>query len=132
MASDLEVFVREALMQGASKDRIAATLGEAGWSSEQVSRALLAYADTAFVVPVPRPRATLSAREAFFYLVLFASLYTAAWSLGDLLFDLLNRALPDAADSAYMSTRLDESMRWSTGHWSVPSMAGRYLRPDST
>ena len=114
MASELESFVREALMKGASKDRIAATLGEAGWSSEQVSRALLAYADTAFVVPVPRPRATLSAREAFFYLVLFASLYTAAWSLGDLLFEMLNRALPDAADPAYMATRLDESMRWST------------------
>ena len=114
MASELESFVREALMKGASKDRIAATLGEAGWSSEQVSRALLAYADTEFVVPVPRPRATLSAREAFFYLVLFASLYTAAWSLGDLLFEMLNRALPDAADPAYMATRLDESMRWST------------------
>jgi len=114
MASELESFVREALMKGASKDRIAATLGEAGWSSEQVSRALLAYADTAFVVPVPRPRATLSAREAFFYLVLFASLYAAAWSLGDLLFEMLNRALPDAADPAYMATRLDESMRWST------------------
>ena len=114
MASDLELFVREALMKGASKERIAATLGEAGWSSEQVSRALLAYADTAFVVPVPRPRATLSAREAFFYLVLFAALYTAAWSLGSLLFDMLNRALPDAADSTYMARRIDESMRWST------------------
>jgi hypothetical protein len=114
MASDLELFVREALMKGASKDHIASTLGEAGWSSEQVSRALLAYADTAFVVPVPRPRAALSAREAFFYLVLFASLYTAAWSIGDLLFDMLNRALPDAADSTYMASRLVESMRWST------------------
>lgn len=114
MASDLELFVREALMKGASKERIAATLGEAGWSSEQVSRALLAYADTAFVVPVPRPRATLSAREAFFYLVLFAALYTAAWSLGSLLFDMLNRALPDAADSTYMARRIDEAMRWST------------------
>ena len=114
MASDLELFVREALMKGASKEQIAATLGEAGWSSEQVSRALLAYADTAFVVPVPRPRATLSAREAFFYLVLFAALYTAAWSLGSLLFDMLNRVLPDAADQDWVSARALESMRWST------------------
>ena len=111
---DLEQFVRESLLKGASKERIAATLSVAGWSEGQIQRALDAWDDTAFDLPVPRPRATLSAREAFFYLLLFAALYTAAWSLGSLLFDLLNRALPDAADSTYMTVRTNESMRWST------------------
>lgn len=111
---DLEQFVRDSLMKGVSKEKIAATLSVAGWSQGQIARALDAWDDAPFDVPVPRPRATLSAREAFFYLVLFASLYTAAWSLGSLLFDLLNRWMPDAADPAYVTQYSNNSMRWST------------------
>jgi hypothetical protein len=111
---DLELFVRDALAKGASKASVGTTLAAAGWTSEQVERALAAYADIDFVVPVPKPRASLSAREAFLYLVLFASLYVAAWHLGSLLFDLLNRALPDAADPAWELRRSASSMRWST------------------
>jgi hypothetical protein len=64
-------------------------------------------------VPVPKPRPYLSAREAFLYLVLFATLYVSAYHLGSLLFDLINHALPDPADQQYRLMQLGASMRWS-------------------
>ncbi len=111
---DLELFVREALSKGASKEAIEAALASAGWTPEQTRSALNAYADVAFLVPVPKPRPYLSAREAFLYLVLFATLYLSAWHLGSLLFDLINRALPDPADTRYFADNFGRSMRWST------------------
>ena len=111
---ELDLFVRDALAQGASKDEIAGVLADAAWPAEQVRSALDAYADVPFRVPVPRPRPYLSAREAFLYLVLFASLYVAAWNLGRLLFDLINHAFPDPADPQYAVQRLGSSIRWAT------------------
>lgn len=110
---ELERFVREALAQGQSKVAIAEALAAAGWPPEQAASALDAYADVAFAVPVPKPKPYLSAREAFLYLVLFATLYISAYHLGSLLFDLVNRALPDAADPAWRVTQGASSMRWS-------------------
>lgn len=111
---DLELFVREALSKGESKDAIEAALASAGWPPEQTRSVLNDYADVAFPVPVPRPRPYLSAREAFLYLILFATLYLAAYHLGSVLFDLISRAFPDPADSEYVISRLGSSMRWST------------------
>ena len=110
---DLERFVRDALSQGQSRDAIAAALDAAGWPPEQARSALDAYAAVAFPVPVPKPRPYLSAREAFLYLVLFVTLYTAAWHLGSLLFDLINQAFPDPSDTRYEYFRLGDSVRWS-------------------
>ena len=110
---DLELFVREALAVGQARPAIEAALAQAGWPPEQVGDALDAYADVAFPVPVPKPRPYLSAREAFLYLVLFATLYISAYHLGSLLFDLLNRALPDPADARYGFAGAASSMRWS-------------------
>src|SRR3546814_3146708 len=110
---ELEQFVNAALSRGESKQSVLAALSAAGWSPEQAADALDAYADVAFPVPVPRPRPYLSAREAFLYLLLFASLYVWAYHLGSLLFDLINTALPDPADSSYMRNRAGDSMRMS-------------------
>lgn len=108
----LELFVREALLQGASRQTIEAALTGAGWTAEQTRDALNAYAEVDFPVPVPKPRPYLSPREAFLYLVLFATLYLSAYHLGSLLFDFINRALPDAADPDNASRQM-QSMRWS-------------------
>jgi len=112
-SQELERFVHEALSRGESKASIAQALASAGWREDQTRGVLDAYADVPFVVPVPRPRASLSAREAFLYLVMFASLYFGTWHLGSLLFDLIGVAWPDPADSNYLS-RGDYSMRWSS------------------
>jgi len=109
---DLEAFVRDALAQGASKDAIETALTAAGWPPEQTRSALNTFADVDFPIPVPKPRPYLSAREAFLYLVLFATLYVAAYHLGSLLFDLINRAFPDPAQTHY-GIDYGRSMRWS-------------------
>ena len=109
---ELDLFVREALVQGIGKPAIERALTSAGWPPAQTRSVLSGYADVEFPVPVPMPRPYLSAREAFLYLVLFASLYLAAWNLGSLLFELINRAWPDPAVVEY-GRRGAESMRWS-------------------
>jgi len=113
-SQELERFVYDALSRGESKASIAAALAGAGWRDEQTRGVLDAYADTPYVVPVPKPRASVSAREAFLYLVMFAALYFAAWHLGSLLFDLINRAWPDPADTGYAWQSIERSIRWST------------------
>lgn len=109
---DVELFVREALAKGVSRESIESALTDAGWPLAQTRSALNGYADFEFPVPVPKPRPTLSAREAFLYLVLFATLYVTAYHLGSLLFDLINRAFPDPAAREF--GRQVESIRWST------------------
>jgi hypothetical protein len=110
-AQDLDQFVRDALLRGCSRPSIEIALTEAGWAPEQAQTALLAYAETDFAVPVPRPRPYLSAREAFLYLVMFTTLYLSAYHLGELLFELINRHFPDAA-MPYQNGRI-ENIRWS-------------------
>lgn len=112
-SQELETFVREALARGHGKAEIAEALAAAGWTPEQTRGVLDAYADVAFPVPVPRPRASLSARDAFVYLVMFATLYFAAWNLGSLLFDLINRTWPDPADTHMLWRSNDSSIRWA-------------------
>ena len=109
----LEHFVGESLGRGLSRAEIEAALAAAGWPAAQIRNALGAYADLPFPVPVPRPRPSLSSREAFLYLVLFSTLYFGAFNLGGLLFNLIDRFLPDALEPSYRSWRWDD-MRWST------------------
>jgi hypothetical protein len=135
---ELDQFIRDALSRGATKDATAQALAGAGWPEAQVRTSLDAYADVAFVVPVPKPRASLSAREAFFYLVLFSTLYVAAWNLGSLLFELIDRAFPDAVADAdrlrYMYDSSLHSIRSATASviiaFPVFLFVARYLAKD--
>jgi len=95
MSAQLDSFVRECLGRGIPRGTIRAKLAEAGWASEEVEAALAEYAEVEFEIPVPKRRAYLSARETFFYLVLFATLYTSAINAGQILFLLIERMLPD-------------------------------------
>jgi len=110
---ELDRFVHEALLRGHTREQISQTLMAAGWSSEQIRGALENWAEVPFALPVPRPRASLSAREAFLYLVLFSTLYFFCWNLGSLLFQLITYALPDAADADWRLLRLGGAIRWS-------------------
>ena len=115
--SQLVVFVDSALRAGQSRDAVRAALEQAGWSKDQVADALAHYAEVAFAVPVPRPRAQLSARDAFWYLLMFGTLYTSAYYLGDLLFGFINRAYPDAANLNYYANTteyVERGIRWAT------------------
>ncbi len=110
---DLTAFIREALNRGLPRDEIRGVLSRADWSDEEVQAALLSFAAVDFPIAVPRPRPSLSAREAFEYLVLFGTLYLCAYSLGSLLFQFINLALPDPLWSQNQIDAIPEIIRWS-------------------
>ena len=95
MGSQIDSFVRECLARGIARDTIREKLGQAGWAADEIEAALAEYAEIEFEIPVPRRRAYLPARETFFYLVLFATLYASALNAGHILFVLIERLLPD-------------------------------------
>jgi hypothetical protein len=106
--------VREALGRGVPRGDIQAALARAGWDAAQVSAALASFADEPFGIPVPKPRVSLSARDAFLYLVLFSTLYMSAVNFGSLVFDLINRAFPDVVMDGYDAARASgDGMRWA-------------------
>ncbi len=113
IADELQGFVGNGLARGLSRAEIERVLREAGWPPEQVRSALGGFAEIEFPIPVPRPKPYLSAREAFLYLVLFSTLYVSAFSLGRLLFQLINQAFPDPAAPAAVVAAVRQAIRWS-------------------
>lgn len=111
--NELYIFVEKALSSGISRSGIKEALIRAGWQSERVDKALGDFADIDFPVPVPKPRPSLSAREAFFYLLLFATLYTSAFQLGSLLFIFIDKAIPDPAQAGISGNWMDYQIRSS-------------------
>lgn len=104
MTPELNIFVKEALAKGTSRDRIKKALEDAGWQADEIRNALHAYAETDFPIPVPRRKPYLSAREAFLYLLMFLTLYWSAFSFGQLLYQFINRAFADPLQMYYGDT----------------------------
>ena len=94
----LASFVAEALAAGRSRTEIAEALERAGWTPSEARSALSAWAETEFRPPVPRPRAYVSAREAFVYALMFLALAVSAWNITSLGFALIDLWLPDPGD----------------------------------
>ena len=110
---DLTGFIREALNRGVSRDDIRGALHQADWPEDEIEAALRGFAVVDLPLAVPRPRPSLSAREAFLYLVLFGTLYVSAYSLGALLFQLTNLALPDPTWPQNLVDSIPETIRWA-------------------
>ncbi|MBL27064.1 MAG: hypothetical protein CMM50_05870 [Rhodospirillaceae bacterium] len=91
----LSAFVKDALVKGRSREEIKAALHDAGWTASEVSDAMNSWADTAFDPPIPRPRPIVTAREAFFYGLMFAALIMTAWHLTSISFRLIDIWLPE-------------------------------------
>jgi membrane protein YqaA with SNARE-associated domain len=111
LSSELVGFVKAGLERGLPREQLRDALLQAGWPSDQVSQALAGFADVQFPIPVPRPSSAASSRETFMYVVMFATLIVSAYSLGNLIFELINRMLPDPAQQAFGSTL--QAIRWS-------------------
>lgn len=114
MNAELVEFTRSALAAGKERQEISDILRRAGWVEPDIEAALDAFADITFPIPVPRPKPYLSAREVFVYLILFAALYAAAFSLGALVFELIDRGFPDPLEiqSPDFMRRSDDRIRW--------------------
>lgn len=110
---ELLSFVRDALARGLPRPQIEQVLLQAGWSKEQVNSALAKYAAVDFPIPVPRPKAYVSAKEAFLYLVLFSTLYVSAYNLNRLIFSFIERGFPDPAEPAALVEYTRHSIRWA-------------------
>jgi uncharacterized membrane protein YidH (DUF202 family) len=95
MSNDLYNFVQRALEKGQGRGEIQRVLAEAGWQEEEIQKALSAFADVQFAVPVPKPKPYLQAREAFLYLISFITLYITAFSFGALVFAFIGKLFPD-------------------------------------
>lgn len=93
-ADQLAAFVHDALTAGKSRKDIETALGQAGWAPNEVRDALNAWAESDFTPPVPKPRAYVSAKEAFFYGLMFIALGWTTWHLITLSFNLIDRWLP--------------------------------------
>lgn len=109
----LSIFVKEALASGASRDSIQEHLKEAGWSNTQIKNALNDFSPVDFVVPIPKPTPVFPARDTFLYLTMFTMLYISAWNLGNLLFQFIHLAFPDANYSSY-GNAINKAIRLST------------------
>jgi hypothetical protein len=112
MNVELVEFTRAALATGIGRKEIADTLRRAGWADHDIKAAMDAFADVAFPVPVPRPKPYLPAREVFVYLILFAALYGTAVNIGDLIFELINRSVPDPLSQTSIQLS-NGNIRWN-------------------
>lgn len=106
----LAEYVREALAQGGDRPAIAEAARAAGWTATEVEAALDAWVDAPGLPPVPRPRATVSARDAFRHGLMFFALLLVAGHLGALAFALIDRLLPDPLESWPAG---DGTIRWA-------------------
>jgi hypothetical protein len=112
MAANDELFrfVKRAMTAGVAEGEIQDALLGAGWGAPQVRQALAGYQVSSFGLPVPRPRVS-EAREAFIYLVLFATMYLSAFNLGNLAFQFINRSFPFPGRPVF---GIEEAIRFST------------------
>ncbi len=119
ISPELVGFVREGLERALPREQIADILTRAGWPADQVRRALAGFADVESPIPVPRPTVSTRPREAFLYVVMFTALFVSAFSLGAVLFRLIDLALPDPAGLPPQVTR--ELLRLSVSALAVAS-----------
>lgn len=109
---ELIEFVKESLENGQSRDSIADALRQADWKADEIKSAMHSFAEVEFPIAVPRPRPYLSARVAFLYLLFFILLAIVAWSLGSLLFAIINSTFPDAITAKkYSNIRIERQIR---------------------
>lgn len=112
MNAELDRFVRDALAARTPREKIRTELARAGWRREEVDAALEAWLESDLAVPLPRRRVQVSAREAFLYLVLFATLYVVAYNAGAVGFALIERSLPDPIRARVWDAGL-AGVRWA-------------------
>ena len=112
MNPDLAAFLEHAKLKGMDHGTTRMLLLSAGWKEKEVARAL---AEHALEMPVPSPPDAGGAREAFLHLLLFAALYASAIAGVSLLFDCINRFLPDPAlgEDARPNVWTLRGIRWS-------------------
>jgi hypothetical protein len=99
-------FVEKALASGIPHDSLVGILTARGWPEKEVYDALAGHYQRLTGIEVPRRAAAAgaSAKDAFFYLLIFATLATWTIALGCLAFNLIDRWIADPLFNAYRQT----------------------------
>ena len=101
----IEEFIQKSLDAGIPVPSFVGLLTARGWTEKQAYSALADHyqSQTGIEVP-PRPNSGASARDAFFYLLIFSTLSVWTLSLGCLAFSLIDRWLADPLFRGYGET----------------------------
>ena len=112
MTSSLHAFIAHARSKNMDHQTIRMLLLSAGWKEKDIASAL---ASETLTMSIPLPSDTGSARDAFFHLLAFTTLYATVISLVILAFTYIGRWFPDSAmtDYAYANTSDFSAIRWS-------------------
>jgi len=108
----LDAFVKRGLEQRLDRAHMEQALLKAGWPPDQVRQALAAYVDVDFPIPVPRPLPSGTTRDAFMYIIVLGTMVLCAYQFGALLFEIINRLVPDAMDARNYYPN-NAAIRWS-------------------
>lgn len=96
MPHPLHPFIAAARAKGSSDEFITHLLTESGWPEARVLQAFTElYAEGGAAIPAAPAGRREAARDAFYYLLAFATLGTWTISLGSMLFVFIERAFPD-------------------------------------
>ena len=98
----IAVLIEKALDAGIPQEALVGVLTAHGWPEREVYEALAQHYERLTGVAIPhRAGAGASAKEAFFYLLLFATLATWTTAFGYLAFALIDRWLADPLFNGY-------------------------------
>ena len=110
--ANLQNFVDASKSKGASDEFLAALLTRRGWPADDVYAALGKFWEGATGLPVPqRAGSGESSRDAFLYLLAFATLATWITELGSMLFQFIDHWLPDPVTIGY-TPDLRSTLTW--------------------
>ena len=94
--SKLKEFIERAKASGVSEESLVGILTARGWPEKEVYEALASHYERATGVEIPTRGGTgTAAKDAFFYLLIFASLSTWTIGLGSLAFTLIDKWFAD-------------------------------------
>jgi hypothetical protein len=106
--STINEFIDRAKAGGASEESIVGILTARGWPEKEVYEALAAHYERVAGMEIPRREGVATAaKDAFFYLLIFATLATWTIGLGSLAFTLIDRWISDALFSTPYSQGSD-------------------------
>lgn len=115
----LQNFIDTSKTKGASDEFLASFLTRRGWPADVVYAALGRYWEGVTGISIPeRPGSGESARDAFLYLLSFATLATWTTALGALIFDFINQWLPDAVSRSNVFN-LRATLTWEMARLAV-------------
>jgi len=106
--ANISEFIDRAKASGASEQTLVGILTTRGWPEKEAYEALAAHYERTTGMQIPkRSGSSTAAKDAFFYLLIFSTLGTWTFGLGDLAFTLIDRWLADALFLARYSASYD-------------------------